>query len=366
VPVFLALVFILIGAPQVDPPDRALAEQMARSGDTEKAMALFRRIVEQNPDDIEARLWIARLALRMGRVADAEAGFRSVLAGHPGHVDAMAGLGMTLKRKGEWQQALTLLSAARVRSPRDPDIVDAIEAMARAAGHSMSVEGFGERGSPDSDLSSGSLEAAVRVTPRLHVEARSRLQRGPGYTDSMAGGGVRWRLGPSTTLGGRIAGGAGNVALAVSDVLGDATHYTGSWEVGGGVRWLSFAGADVIAVSPTLAWDPGGRWRLDGRYTYSRSRFSDSQSMGDHSVMVRDAFRPWRRVSVLATYAHGIESFEQLTVSRIGALGITTVAAGVRINLPSVTTAAATWEHQWRSNDTVIDRVTVSLAQFWP
>ncbi len=82
--------------------------------------------------------------------------------------------------------------------------------------------------------------------------------------------------------------------------------------------------------------------------------------------MVRDAFRPWRRVSLIATYAYGIESFEQLTTSRLGALGSTTAAAGARINLPAVTTVATTWEHQWRSNGTAIDRVTVSLAQFWP
>ena len=365
-PTYAVIALLLIGAPQADPPDRAVAEQMARSGDAEKAMALFTRIVEQDPGDIEARVWIARLALRMGRVAEAEAGFRAVLADHPGDVDATAGLGMTLKRKGEWRQALTLLSTARVQSPRDPDIADAIEGMSRAAGHSMSVEGFGESGSSGAGLSSGSLDAAVRVAPRVHVEIRSRLQRGPGYNDSVAGGGFRWRLGTSTTVTGRIAGGSGNVALALIDLSSEVIRYAGPFEVGGSVRQISFADADVNAVSPTLAWDQGGRWRLDTRYTYSRTQFQQNESTGDHSVMIRDAFRPWRRVYLLATYAYGIESFEQLSTSTIGALGSTTVAAGVRVNLPSVTTVAATWEHQWRPNDVVIDRVTVSLAQFWP
>jgi hypothetical protein len=33
----------------------------------------------------------------------------------------------------------------------------------------------------------------------------------------------------------------------------------------GDVRLLSFNDVDVIAASPTLAWDRGGRWRLDTR-----------------------------------------------------------------------------------------------------
>jgi hypothetical protein len=329
-------------------------------------MALFARIVEQNPGDIEARLWVARLALRMGRVAEAEAGFRAVLAERPGEIDATVGLGMALRRKGDWREALTVLTPARDLVPRDPDVVEALEGMARAFGHSVSVEGVGERGSSAPDRSSGSLDAGVRIAPRVHFQARARVQRGPYYTDRMFGGGLRWRLGKSTTLAGHVAGGSDNVALASTDVSAEVTHYTGALELGGAIRGMSFATADVIAVSPMAAWDAGGRWRIDGRYTYSRSQFSGSQSTGDHSVMVRDAFRPWRRVALLATYAYGIESFEQLTTSRIGALGSTTAAAGIRINLPSVTTVAATWEHQWRSNDTAIDRLSLSLAQFWP
>jgi len=36
----------------------------------------------------------------------------------------------------------------------------------------------------------------------------------------------------------------------------------------------------------------------------------------------------------------------------------------VRIDTPSLTRITAIWEHQWRSNDTQLDRVTVSLVQY--
>ena len=63
------------------------------------------------------------------------------------------------------------------------------------------------------------------------------------------------------------------------------------------------------------------------------------------------------------TYAYGIESFEDLTADRIGNLGAHTVAATLQVRLPSLTSVAATWEHQWRSNDSRLDRLTVVVMQ---
>ena len=64
-------------------------------------------------------------------------------------------------------------------------------------------------------------------------------------------------------------------------------------------------------------------------------------------------------------YAYGIESFENLTVDRLALLGTSTAAAGLRITTPSLTLITTTWEHQWRSNQTKVDRLTVSVVQFF-
>jgi tetratricopeptide (TPR) repeat protein len=399
VSLFTALVLVA-GALQSAPSDRAAAEQMARSGDAAKALAIFHRIVEQDVDDIEARSWAARLALRLGRLAEAEAEFRELLRRHPGDTDAQIGLGATLTRKGEWRQALTVLSEAehgagdnpdlfgalarayrrggdhgramtyfsraRALVPADPDAVDGFEAAARAFGHSVTLEGFGEHASSGSELASGSADAAVRVVPRLHVTAQLRVQSGPGYSDVIRGAGVRWQAGRATVAGGHVLWGPGNAALASSDVSAEAVHYLGRLTAGGNLRVLRYRGIDVLALSPMLMWERDHRWRFDGRYTYSHTRFDSGESAGDHSAVFRSTFRAWRRASVYATYAYGIENFEQLTADRIGSLAATTAAGGFRIELPSLTMVSTTWEHQWRSNDTVIDRVTVSLGQFWP
>jgi tetratricopeptide (TPR) repeat protein len=381
-------------------PDRSRAEQLARAGRTVDALTLFERIVEQDPRDTEARLWIARLNLRLGRIEEAEAGFRSVVDEHPADVDARIGLGTVLTRKGASSDALAMLldverdagensdlfgalarayrragddrraleyfRRAKALAPADPDLVSGFEDTVRAYGHAIAFEGFGQHDTSD-NVASGSLALTVRAAPRLHVDVSARVQRRSGVSDATAGGGVRWRAGPATTVQFRAIGGHGNTTLPNADLSSDLVRYAGIFEVGGSFRWLSFASADVAAVSPMLSWDPGGRWRTDGRYTYSRSSFSASgQSSGDHSVMLRETWRGWRRVYVNAGYAYGIESFENLTADRLGSLGATTLFGGLRVTMPSITLLAVTWEHQWRSNSTTSDRFTVGIVQSFP
>ena len=247
-------------------------------------------------------------------------------------------------------------------APGDPDVVEGYEATVRAYGSSIVVEGFAEGGV--SDARSVSLTASVRVLPRLEIEGRARVQNRNGSSDTLGGGGGIWRINRSTNLAIRGAGGAGNTSLPNGDLMAEVRHYRGAFEIGGIVRYLSFSDVDVTAASPLLAWDTGERWRLATRYTYSWSSFhTTGESSGDHSVLLRETFRAWRRVDMTITYAYGIESFEDLTADRIGNLGANTIAATLQFRLPSLTSVATTWEHQWRSNDTRLDRLTVLVMQ---
>ena len=399
--VSLAAALLVAAGVQSPAPDWSRAEQFARAGQTEEALRLFARIVADDPGDLEARLWVARLALRLGRTAEAEAGFRSVLQERPGDVDASIGIGMALTRRGAWEQALAILreaepaaganadlfsalarayrragddsrareyfARARALAPDDPDIASGYEAVARIVGHSIASDGFVEGGAPGARAASGAFAMDVRVVPALRLNGTVRVQDRSGVSDMVAGGGVWWRFARATTASARAVGGRGNVSLPTRDLSGDVMHYAGIAEIGGSIRQMSFAGAEVTAASPTLSLDPGGRWRLDARYTYSYSRFDDSgEASGDQSVMVRPTWRGWRRLSLNAAYAYGIERFEDLTVDKVGALGTTTLAGGLHVRLPSLTAVATTWEHQWRSNGTIIDRLAVSFVQSWP
>jgi YaiO family outer membrane protein len=395
---YVASAFVLSMAVQMPSMDRDVAEQLARSGRTVEALVLFERIVTVDPTDVEARLWIARLQLRIGRTADAEAGFRSVLLDHPSNIDARIGLGAALTRKGAWREALVVLRVAeplagenadlfgalarayrragddrraleyyrraRMLAPADRDLIDGFEATGHAYGHSIALEGFGEGG--DSDARSMSLAAVVRVVPRLKVEARARTQRRAGSSEAVGGGGALFRANRSTNLGVRVVGGPGNVSLPRLDLTGVVVKYAGVLEVGASIRRLSYADAHVVAASPLVAWD-SGRSRLDARYSFSRSSFdSTGEASHDHSAFVRETWRAWRRVEVHLAYAYGIESFEDLTADRLRALGAKTIAAGLRIRVPSLTSVTGTWEHQKRSNDSTIDRLTLSIVQSFP
>jgi YaiO family outer membrane protein len=386
---------------QPSAPERARAEQLAQSGRPAEAIKLFEEIVEQNPRDIEARLWIARLALRMGRTSDAEVGFRSVIGEHPSDVDARIGLGNVLTQSGEWPEALAILQdaerdagensdlfgalgrayrragdheraleyfrRAKALAPTDQDVVSGFEATALSYGHLVAFDGFGEHASNGVDTGSGALLVRVRATPRLHVEGNVRVQQRTGSSDAIGGGGVVWQVGRAINLGFHAGGGPHNTTLPTSDVYADVMRYAGPFEAGGAFRRLSFGSNDVMAASPLLSWDSGGRWRIDSRYTYSRSSFaSTGETSGDHSVMLRETYRGWRRATLDIVYAYGIESFEDLTVDRIGALGSTTLAAGVRISVPSLTILSTAWKHEWRSNNTAVDRITVSVTQSFP
>ena len=392
----LATALVLLMASPSQSADRKLAEQLAQSGRNVEALHLFEQIVRQNPADIEGRLWVARLLLRIGRTEDAEAGFRTVLVEHPSDVDARIGLGMALTRRDAWSEALTVLteveqeaganadlfgalarahrrggddrraleyySRAKALAPDDPDVAEGYEAAVRAYGSSIILEGFAEGGV--SDARSVSLTASVRISPRLEVEGRARAQNREGSSDTLVGGGGIWRINRSANLAVRGMGGVDNIALPNADVMAEVRHYRGAVEIGGIVRHLSFADVGVTAVSPVIAWDTGERWRLATRYTYSWSSFHiTGESSGDHSVVLRETFRAWRRVDTTVTYAYGIESFEDLTADRIGNLGANTIAATLQLRLPSLTSVATTWERQWRSNDTRLDRLTVVIAQ---
>jgi tetratricopeptide (TPR) repeat protein len=393
-----AALVVVAGSQLSSPPDRARAEQMARSGPPAEAIQLFEQIVEHDPDDVEARIWIARLQLRLGRTSEAEAGFRSIVGAHPRDVEARVGLGAALTRNGAWSEALEVLHAAErdaaensdlfgalgrayrragddrhaleyferahALAPSDSDATDGFEAVARSYGHSIAFEGFGELLTPSTHTASGTLTVDVRTVDRLHLDATARVQQREGSSDVQAGGGALWRAARTTTLHVLAIGGPGNVMLPTLDVGADVVRYAGTVDVGGAFRHLSFATADVSAGSATMGWDRGGRSRLDARYTYSQSSFvATDQTSGDHSMLLRETWRAWRRVDLNFAYAYGIESFEDLTADRLRLLGATTLAGGFRIRVPSLTVLTTTWEHQWRSNDTTSDRVTVAIVQ---
>jgi hypothetical protein len=392
-----AAFMLAAGVPQQS-PDRARAEALAREGRNAEAIGIFKQIAAGNPADLEVKMWIARLDLRLGHPEDAEAQFRDVLKQRPKDVDARVGLGVALIHKNDWRQALDVLHGvepeagqnadlfyalglahrragdfdralayydrARTLAPEDQDIEAGYEHTMRNYGHWIGFEGFTEFGNGSADRTSGTIGGSFRVTPKLHVGGGLRVQGQAGDTDVLGGGNIDWRASRTTNVLFQALGGPTNVSLPTSDIAGAVVNYLGAFELGASVRVLSFTGTDVFALSPLASWD-NEKTRTDFRYTYSRSHFTATdQTSGDHSIMVREMWRARRRVWLSVTYAYGIESFEQLTADRLGSLGSNTLAGSLKLIAPAFD-VVTTWEHQWRSNDTSIDRLTVAAVRFF-
>jgi len=313
-------------------------------------------------EDIDARIGAALALLRQGAWQEALPLLRDVERKAGENADLFHALALAYRRSGDDGRALEYYTRAKALSPADPDVSSGLDNVLRAYGHSIAIETFNEQ-QPEDVVASVAIAASVRVNPRVHVESRLRAQHRSESVDVLAGGGIRWRAGRVTNVGARALAGPANTVLATSDISAELVTYTGAFEWGGSARAVTFAGSAVAATSAMLAWEPGA-WRLDGRYTYSRSRFDESGDAGsDHSALLRGTWHAWRRVSLVATAAYGIESFETLTADRVDALAAATGGAGVRLRTASVADVHLTWEHQWRADATATDRITLAVIR---
>ncbi len=130
------------------------------------------------------------------------------------------------------------------------------------------------------------------------------------------------------------------------------------------MRDFDFTGARTFVVSPALNWQASDRWLLGVRYAASSSvsnALADAE--GGHSLHLRGeyTFRP--RLTASLGYAAGVEDFENFSIDRIGDFRANSLSGGVRLDLPTLTSIRAGYEHQWRSGDTSMGRVTLALQQ---
>ena len=242
---------------------------------------------------------MARLEMRLGRFAESEAGFRSVLREHPADVDARVGLGSVLIRRGKPEEALAILTDVERNTGENADLFSARSAARTAASATTAgpsticvartgfhpaiptsrprskrsrastdtrspSEGFSQGGAPGAGVQSGTLGAGVRVVPQLHLFGSARMQQGPDYSDAQAGAGLIWRAARATTAEVSARGGPDNVALATSDLSGAVVHYAGVYEMGAGLRRMSFTDAAVLSGISDVRL--GSRWAMAARH----------------------------------------------------------------------------------------------------
>jgi tetratricopeptide (TPR) repeat protein len=383
---------------QPPPPTFAEAEQLANEGRNADALAAFQRIASVNPNDHEARLWIARLHERMRHPDLAEAVYRSVLLEDPSNIEAMIGVGVTLLAQHETEDAIDMLERAEELQPQREVVLVALgeahqeagdperaivymeralaaapseqrllrlEAARRSYLHSFEVRGAGEDyNTATAATRNVAVALNARVNDRWRLIGRGDVQRKFGFTDQRGGGGVEWRWRPATALFGHALIGPDNEVMPEGDFLGGLNHTyeSATWTLW--YRYFNFTGANVAVFGPGVEWQSSPRLALS--LGYAASLTESNLSVGDtagHSGYVRGAYQLYPRLAILAGWAGGVSDWELFSIDEIGRFEAYAGSAGIRWDLPTLTSIIVNYEYQWRPDDVRRQRLTVAFGQ---
>ncbi|MGC4084375.1 MAG: tetratricopeptide repeat protein [Vicinamibacterales bacterium] len=143
-----------------------LAHLARNAGDLPKATALFERVLQLRPDDMDALVWLGDVSLSSGKLDVAETSFAHALRLDQNSVSAKYGAGRTALAKGDNQAAVTYLEDVLRLNPK-----------ARAAHYPLS-QAYAALGDSVKSAEHLRLRRDGRIAPRdtLMVELDSLLQ----------------------------------------------------------------------------------------------------------------------------------------------------------------------------------------------
>lgn len=395
----LLLVTALAGTPaQIQTlPTFADAVQMADEGRHEEALAAFQRLVAANPNDHEARLWIARLHEQMGHPDRAESVYRSVVLEDRASVEALLGLASSLMAQHAPREAIEMLERAAELEPQNEAVLEsvgrahrhvgsperAVEYFERASSaspteqnlisledarrlyqHRVEARGFNEQLSGTApDSSNGEVAVNYRLTDRLRVFGRGEVQRKLGFREARGGGGAEWRWKQTVWLRAHALVAPDKVVMPEGDFLGELQHVYGPAVWTYTYRHFDFTGARVAVLTPAVSWPAMDRLDVSLRYALSITETNTVSRELGHSVQLRGTYQLRPRLSVLGGYAAGVEDFDHFSVDRIGDFRANTGSIGVRYDLRTLTAVVGMYEQQARRGGVDMNRVTLSIAQ---
>jgi YaiO family outer membrane protein len=379
--------------------ERAEAERLARTGSHAEALRRFQALAATNPDDVQARLWIARLHRLMGHEQRALDVYLSILATEAQNVDALVGAGRALIDLGRLREAADALNRAEALAADNVGVLAAQGDLHRRAGRSTLALAYYERalvlqpGNLESRAGAAELyaERAHRVTATYHwerfdtdvadthggiVEINGRVSDqlrlfGGGHherkfsrDETRAGGGFEWmNRGSLWTRVGALVG-SDNVILPEVDTTFDLAYSREQVQWLAGVRYLRFDGSTTWIVSPGFTVPAGRDVWLTLRYFGSQTNFSGSADDDtNHGVSARISGKLNPRFWVNAGYLRGFEGLGIITVERFVQFEANIISFGVRFDPVPMTSFLATYEHQWRDDDSRATGLFVSLVQ---
>jgi YaiO family outer membrane protein len=372
-------------AESAQPADaRAQAEQLARSGSHREALERFQAIAAANPDDLEARVWIARLHALMGQHDRAIGVYQSIIASNPQHLDALIGLGRSLMAEslaGESAAVLaaqaqlhanagrtTLAVAYYERSltlePTSAIVRQEYQDVLAQRAHRVEVGYIFDHFStdiPDPQAGFGGINA--RVSDSFRVSATVQHQRRFSISETRGGGGVEWM--PSRSL--RLHGGA--LFGGDAEILPEVDTYGGLAYAAGRATWtfdLRIADFDQISVNIAAGGlrlalpQHGAAWakyyRFDTDYQSARSDVVQSWVLGASGRITPG----W---TFGGEYTRGPDQLYLLTIDKTGPFEANTISVFSDFRLTPMLSIDARYDYQ-ALPDTVDDNVSVHRGTF--
>lgn len=292
--------------------ERAEAFQRARAHVGAKrydaALEIFRRLADQNPHDFEARNWVARLESWKGNYAQAEAGYRSVLADAPDNLEAELGLVDVLSWQERYREAMERLHGLRTRQPTNTEVLlrlgrvsrwqqrrsealryyqevlaldpsntearEAVDILARQKSFRLETGYFLEEFDFTAIPKASSLSFSI-ATITASLLGRFQYQNKFEQNNTRYTLGATYRFWQYTWLRGEFSWApAGDTVIANQDYTLELTQgLPPRLAVGGGYRFLNFRDAEVHTLTALLNWDLRSDLHLYFRYTPAQTRF---------------------------------------------------------------------------------------------
>ncbi len=380
---------------------RAQAEQLARSGSNRAALERFQALAAANPDDVEVRVWIARLHGRLGEHGRAIAVYESVIASNPQHLEALIGLGSSYVAMGQLRDAADALTRAESLSPENAGVLAAQGRLHAAQGRTTLALAYYRRALtldaaapgvqqeyddlraerahrvevgymlehfdtdiPDPQAGFGTVNAAVSDTFR--VSGTVQHQRKFSISETRGGGGIEWTPRYNFTLyGGALVGDDALILPGVDGYGGIAYRYgRATWSFD--VRVADF---DQLSVNVI-----GGGWRFAlasqsavwVKYYRFETDYESARSDVVQSWVIGGVGRVTPVWSLGAEYTRGPDQLEMLTIDRTGEFEANTLSVMTDFRLTPMLSLDGRYDYQARpevlDDEPRVHRATIRLV----
>ena len=381
--------------PQGDP--RAQAEALARSGADRAALERFQAIAAANPDDLEARLWIARLHERMGDSDRAIDVYESIIANSPQHLEALIGLGHALINEGRLAEASDALNRAESLAAENAAVLAAqgrlhavagrttlslayyqravtidpnnarvgeelLELQARR-GHRVELGYFFEHFNtdiPDPQAGFGTLN--LRISDSLRVSGTAQHHRKFSESETRGGGGIEWMLHRSLRVHAGVLVGGDAAILPESDVYGGLGYQFGRATWTFDVRVAEFSAVTAKIGGGGLQVALPQRSAVWVKYYRFDTDYAQQSSDIVHSWVLGGVGRPKPKWQLGVEYTRGPDQLDFLTIDRLGRFDTNTYSVFTDYQFTPMFSGEARYDYQDRPGDLRVHRAGLRIV----